>query len=214
MGRYRYDPERRVYTQHLPRWRIPTYEETKRREARTAARDAEMKEHEEMAREGLNKCMLIGNLGMDSELKFTQSGRALLRMRIATTERYGRQDGERQERTEWHTVIIWGNRAEALSKFLTKGQTVYIEGRLQTRQWEAQDGGKRSSTEIIANELRLLGGGQRGGSEGGGGYGGGSRGQGSGGYGGRSGQSGGSRSQSNGAPDFPADDFGDSDIPF
>ena len=70
-----------------------------------------------MAREGKNLVILIGNLGMDPELKFTQSGRALLRMRIATTERYGGgQGGERQERTEWHTVILWGNRAEALSK--------------------------------------------------------------------------------------------------
>lgn len=161
-----------------------------------------------MAAEGLNKVLLIGNLGMDPELKFTQGGQAVLRLRLATTERYGNKAGERQERTEWHTVIVWGNRAEALNKILHKGKTIYIEGRLQTRQWEDKDGGKRSTTEIVANQILLLGGprGEAGaeGGEGGGGYssgGGGGRGGGGGysggggggggGYGGRSGGSGG-----------------------
>ncbi|MCA9580068.1 MAG: single-stranded DNA-binding protein, partial [Myxococcales bacterium] len=126
-----------------------------------------------MASEGLNKVQLIGNLGMDPELKFTQSGRALLRIRLATTERYGRQDGERQERTEWHTVIVWGNRAEALSKFLRKGRTIYVEGRIQTRSWETDAGERRYSTEIIAQQLLLLGGGRGGESDQGGDHGGG-----------------------------------------
>ncbi len=111
--------------------------------------------------EGLNKVQLIGNLGMDPELKYVQSGQAVLRMRIATTERYQDKNKERQERTEWHTVTLWGNRAEALGKILQKGKTIYIEGRLQTRQWEDKDGGKRSTTEINASQVLLLGGGKR-----------------------------------------------------
>jgi single-strand DNA-binding protein len=112
--------------------------------------------------EGLNKVLLIGNLGVDPELKYTQGGQAVLRIRLATTERFAQQ-GERKERTEWHTVIVWGNRAEALSKYLHKGKTIYVEGRLQTRQWEDKDGGKRSATEVVANQILLLGGGQQGG---------------------------------------------------
>jgi single-strand DNA-binding protein len=111
-----------------------------------------------MAAEGLNKVLLIGNLGLDPELKYTQGGQAVLRLRLATTERYGNKAGERQERTEWHTVIVWGNRAEALNKILHKGRTIYVEGRLQTRQWEDKEGGKRSTTEIVAVQLLLLGG--------------------------------------------------------
>ena len=157
--------------------------------------------------------MLIGNLGVDPELKFTQSGKALLRMRLATTERFGTGEGQREERTEWHTVILWGNRAEALGKFLGKGHKLYIEGRLQTREWEAQDGGKRSTTEINAHEVLILGGGQRG--EGGGQQGGGYGGQGSRG----SSQRGAGQHREEKAPrskgnDFPPEDFGDDDIPF
>lgn len=178
-----------------------------------------------MATQGLNKVMLIGNLGMDPELKYTQGGAAILRMRLATTERYVTKGGEKQERTEWHTVIMWGNRAEALQKFLTKGQTVYIEGRIQTRPWEDKDGNKRSTTEIVANELLFLGGGRGGGGgaphgdEGGGSYGGGS--YGGGGAGGHGGGGGGGAPSGGGgggggrpADDFPPDDFGDDDIPF
>ncbi len=184
-----------------------------------------------MASQGLNKVMLIGNLGMDPELRYTQGGAAILRLRLATTERYVTRGGEKQERTEWHTVIMWGNRAEALNKYLGKGQTIYVEGRLQTRQWEDKDGNKRSTTEIVANEMLFLGGGRGGGGApsgdyegggggygggGGGGYGGGggggNRGGGSGGAGGGSGGGGGG----GGGPvdDFPPDDFGDDDIPF
>lgn len=108
--------------------------------------------------EGLNKAMLIGNLGMDPELKFTQGGQAVLRMRLATTESYVDRNKERQERTEWHTVIVWGNRAEALNKFLRKGRSICVEGRIQTRQWEDKDNNKRSSTEINATNIVLLGG--------------------------------------------------------
>lgn len=144
-----------------------------------------------MASEGLNKVMLIGNLGADPELKFTQGGQAVLSLRIATTERYVSKGGERQERTEWHSVVIWGNRAEALNKFLAKGRTIYVEGRLQTRSWDdKKDGSKRYKTEINATQILLLGGG-RGGGGGGEDFGGGEEGGGGGG-----GQRGGGERQS------------------
>lgn len=107
---------------------------------------------------GLNKAILVGNLGMDPELKFTQGGQAVLRMRIATTESYADRNGERKERTDWHTVIVWGKRAEALNKILTKGKTVWIEGRIETRSWEDKDGGKRCATEINARDVGIIGG--------------------------------------------------------
>lgn len=112
-----------------------------------------------MSAEGLNKVLLIGNLGMDPELKYTQTGQAVMRMRLATTERWG-DKGEKKERTEWHTVIVWGNRGEALSKILHKGRTIYVEGRIQTREWEDKEGAKKYSTEIVANQVLLLGGGK------------------------------------------------------
>jgi single-strand DNA-binding protein len=111
--------------------------------------------------EGLNKVMLIGNLGMDPELKQGASG-AVLRLRMATAERWIDKSGERQERTEWHTVIFFGNRAEGLAKHLEKGSRVYVEGRLQTREWE-KDGAKRYSTEVVGTQLLFLGGGREGG---------------------------------------------------
>ena len=113
-----------------------------------------------MAREGLNKVILIGNLGADPELSFTQSGQARLRLRLATTERFVTRAGEKQERTEWHNVIFWGKRAEALNKFLSKGQTVYIEGSIQYRQWDDKEGNKRYATDIRAQNLLFLGGGR------------------------------------------------------
>lgn len=162
--------------------------------------------------EGLNKAILIGNLGTDPELKYTQGGQAVLRLRLATTESYLNKARERQERTEWHTVVIWGNRAEALNKILSKGRSICVEGRIQTRQWDDKDGNKRSTTEINATNILLLGGGR--GGEGGGGGGGGGYGG-----GGRGGGGGGGRAPA-GASDFPedmpADEFGgsDDDIPF
>lgn len=166
-----------------------------------------------MAAEGLNKVMLIGNLGLDPELKYTHGGQAVLRLRLATTERYGSKGSERQERTEWHTVIVWGNRAEALNKILHKGRSIYVEGRLQTRQWEDKDGGKRSTTEIIANQILLLGGG-RGGAAEGGEQGGGRSGFGARGGSGPGGSEGGGEPSGGGGDDFGGDDFGGDDIPF
>jgi single-strand DNA-binding protein len=107
--------------------------------------------------EGLNKVQLIGNLGQDPELKFTQGGQSVLNIRMATTERYANKEGERQEKTEWHSVVLWGKRAEALSKFLKKGRTIYVEGRIQTRSYE-KDGVKRYATDINAQQILLLGG--------------------------------------------------------
>ncbi len=138
--------------------------------------------------EGLNKVILIGNLGMDPELKYTQGGGAVLRLRMATTETYVDKNKQRQERVEWHTVVVWGNRAEALNKILSKGRSIGVEGRLQTRQWEDKDGGKRSTTEVVATNVLLLGGGR---GEGGGSGAGGSGAGGSGGGGGGRGEGGG-----------------------
>ena len=107
--------------------------------------------------EGLNKVMLIGNLGRDPELRYTQGGQAVLNLRLATNESFQNRDGERQERTEWHGVIVWGKRGEALSKILSKGSQLCVEGRLQTRSWEDKQGQKRYMTEVVATNIILLG---------------------------------------------------------
>lgn len=167
--------------------------------------------------DGLNRAILVGNLGMDPELKFTQGGQAVLRIRLATTESYMNKAGERQERTEWHTVVVWGKRAESLNKILSKGRTIWVEGRIQTRSWEdKKDGSKRYATEINAQNIGLVGsgggaraggGGYEGGTPGGGYEGGGAPG---GGYeGGGAGAGGGG---AGGVPDF--DGGNDDDIPF
>lgn len=114
-----------------------------------------------MAEEGLNRVLLIGRLGKSPELRYTQSGQPILNLRLATTESYVDRDKERQERTEWHSVVMWGRRGEALDKFLDKGSKICVEGRLQTRSWEGKDGGKRYSTEVVATNIVLLGGGKR-----------------------------------------------------
>ncbi len=110
-----------------------------------------------MAEDGLNRVTLIGRLGQDPEVRFTQGGQAILNMRLATSESWKDESGERKERTEWHTVVMWGKRGEALGKFLAKGDRICIEGRLQTRSWEDKEGGKRATTEIVATNLVLLG---------------------------------------------------------
>lgn len=110
--------------------------------------------------EGLNRVMLIGNLGADPELKYTQGGQPVLRLRLATTESYVNRAGERQQRTDWHTVTVWGKRGEALNNILSKGRSICVEGRIQYRQWDDKDGNKRTSTEIVATNIVLLGGGR------------------------------------------------------
>jgi single-strand DNA-binding protein len=114
----------------------------------------------------VNKVILVGNLGADPELKYTPSNRPLCNLSIATNEVFKDKAGARQERTEWHRVTVWGEQAESCSKYLAKGRSVYIEGRLQTRSWDDKtDGKKRYSTDIVAERVVFLGGG--GGAEGG-----------------------------------------------
>lgn len=109
-----------------------------------------------MAR-GVNKVILIGNLGLDPEVRATPSGLSIANLRLATTDAWrDRQSGELQERTEWHRVALFGRLAEIAQQYLHKGSKVYVEGRLQTRKWQGQDGVERYTTEIVANELRLL----------------------------------------------------------
>ncbi|MGR8918084.1 MAG: single-stranded DNA-binding protein [Gammaproteobacteria bacterium] len=111
-----------------------------------------------MAR-GLNKVMLIGNLGADPEVRYTGSGSAVANVRLATAEAWrDRESGEQQERTEWHRVVFFGRLAEIVSEYLKKGSQVYVEGRLQTRKWQDRDGNDRYTTEIVANEMQMLGG--------------------------------------------------------
>ena len=106
----------------------------------------------------LNRVMLIGNLGADPELRHTPSGRPVATLRLATTEVWGGRDGApQQEQTEWHRVIAWGKLGEFCEKYLTQGKQVYIEGKLRTRSWQDRDGNKRSTTEIEAQSIVLLG---------------------------------------------------------
>jgi single-strand DNA-binding protein len=111
-----------------------------------------------MAR-GINKAILIGNLGKDPETRYTAGGSAVTNIRIATNETWkDKQTGEQQERTEWHAVVFFGRLAEIAAEYLRKGSTVYVEGRLQTRKWQDKDGQDRYTTEIVANEMQMLGG--------------------------------------------------------
>jgi single-strand DNA-binding protein len=107
--------------------------------------------------EGLNRVLLLGNLGADPELRMTNGGQAVLKMRLATSESYLDRNKVRQERTEWHNVVVWGRRAEALSKFLTKGSRLFVEGGLRTSSYEDRDGNKRYRTEVVASNIVLAG---------------------------------------------------------
>jgi single-strand DNA-binding protein len=113
----------------------------------------------------VNKVILVGNLGRDAELRYTPGGAAVATLNMATTEVWNDKQGQRQEKTEWHRVVLWGKSAESLSEYLTKGKQIYVEGRLQTRQWDDKDGNKRYTTEIRGDRIVLLssGGGGRGG---------------------------------------------------
>lgn len=191
--------------------------------------------------DGLNRVMLLGNLGADPELRSTNSGESVLRLRVATNERYLDRNKAWQDRTEWHSVTVWGKRAEALHRILSKGSNLFIEGSLRTSSYDDKEGIKRYKTEIVAKEIILTGGkggggGRAGGGDdfgggggGGGGFGGGGGGGSSGGgYGG--GRGGGSRGGGGagggaggggGGQEGPPDDFGggggfggDDDIPF
>ena len=120
-----------------------------------------------MAR-GINKVILIGNLGNDPETRYTAGGAAVANVSLATTDSWkDKETGEQQDRTEWHRLVFFGRLAEIVSEYLPKGSQIYVEGRLQTRKWQDKDGNDRYTTEIVANEMQMLGG--RGGSGGGGG---------------------------------------------
>lgn len=188
----------------------------------------------------VNKVILVGNLGADPEVRFTPGGQAVANFRMATTDSWtDRSSGQRQERTEWHRIVVWGKLGELCGEYLRKGRQCYVEGRLQTREWQDREGQKRYTTEIVANQVVFLGGrgdgggyggggggggfggqggggGGFGGGGGGGGYGGG-HGGGGGGYGG--GQGGGGGGYGGGSEGFGSDgggfpDDGDDDIPF
>ena len=122
-----------------------------------------------MAR-GINKVILVGNLGADPETRYMPSGGAVTNLRVATSDSWrDKQTGEQQERTEWHRVVLFNRLAEVAAEYLRKGSQVYLEGRIQTRKWQGQDGQDRYTTEIVANEMQMLGRAGGGGS-GGGGY--------------------------------------------
>jgi single-strand DNA-binding protein len=107
----------------------------------------------------VNKVILVGNLGRDAELRVTPGGAAVATLNLATTEVWNDRQGQRQEKTEWHRIVLWGKQAESLQEYLVKGKQIYVEGRLQTRQWDDKDGNKRYTTEIKADRVTLLGGG-------------------------------------------------------
>jgi len=104
----------------------------------------------------VNKVILIGRLGKDPEMRFTPNGRAVTNFTMATNEIWTDQNGERQERTEWHRIVTWGKLAENCAKLLSKGKQAYVEGRLQTRAWDDRDGNKRYTTEVVANAMQIL----------------------------------------------------------
>ena len=156
----------------------------------------------------VNKVILIGNLGRDPETRYTTGGDAVTNLRLATTETWKDKSGEKQEKTEWHTVVLFGRQAEIAGEYLKKGRSVYIEGRLQTRKYTDKEGVEKYSTEVVGDRMQLLG--SRDGASGGdaefsGGGGGARRESGSG--------SGGGSAKPSGAPKKNVDDF-DDDIPF
>ncbi|MBT8089026.1 MAG: single-stranded DNA-binding protein [Gammaproteobacteria bacterium] len=154
-----------------------------------------------MAR-GINKVIIVGNLGQDPETRYMPSGSAVTNFTVATNESWkDKQTGEQKDRTEWHRVAMFNRLAEIAAEYLRKGSQVYIEGKLRTRKWQGQDGNDRYTTEIIADEMQMLG--SRGDGGGGGNFGGGK-----GGKGGKGGSKGGS------APPQPGPDDFDDDIPF
>ena len=106
----------------------------------------------------LNKAMLIGNLGADPEIRYTQEGTPVATFNIATTEKWKGKDGQQQEQTEWHRIVAWRRLAEICGEYLHKGSKVYVEGKLQTRKWQDQNGNDRYTTEIVAKGLEMLGG--------------------------------------------------------
>jgi single-strand DNA-binding protein len=165
----------------------------------------------------VNKVILIGNLGRDPETRYTTGGDAICNLNIATSEQWKDTSGEKQEKTEWHRVVLFGRQAEIAGEYLKKGRSVYIEGRLQTRKYTDKDGVEKYSTEIVGDRMQLLGSREGGGGGGdvdfGSGSGGGGGGARAGGAGG-GGSSGGGAAKGGGAPKRSNPDDLDDDIPF
>lgn len=113
----------------------------------------------------VNRVMIMGNLGQDPELRYTQNQNAVVTLNVATTDVRNSADGQKQEITEWHRIVVWGKQAENCAKYLSKGRPVFIEGRLQTRAWEDKQGQKRYTTEIVAQNVQFLGGRDQGASQ-------------------------------------------------
>jgi single-strand DNA-binding protein len=121
------------------------------------ARSVDFRQNGRNVMAGVNKVILVGNLGSDPQVRYTPGGQAVANFNIATSERFNNKAGEKEERTEWHRIVAWGKLAEICQQYLKKGKQVYIEGRLQTRQWEDQQGQKRQTTEIVAQTMQMLG---------------------------------------------------------
>lgn len=149
---------------------------------------------------GVNKVILVGNLGRDPEVRYTKNGQAIASFSLATTERWTGKDGNKEDRTEWHRVVAWGKLGEICGEYLSKGKQVYIEGRLQTRDWEDKDGNKKSTTEVVASNMVMLSQAGGGGTQ-------------------QASAGGGHQASNNSSPESfsagdGADDFEDDDIPF
>jgi len=106
---------------------------------------------------GVNKVILVGNLGRDPEVRYIKDGTAVANLRLATSETWNDQNGQKQERTEWHRVVAWGKLAEIAKEYMSKGRQIYVEGKLQTRSWDDRDGNKRYTTEVKADQIIMLG---------------------------------------------------------
>jgi single-strand DNA-binding protein len=154
----------------------------------------------------VNRAILVGRLGRDPETRYTSGGQAVCNFTLATDETYKDRDGERQKRTEWHRIVVWGKQAEIAQQYLHKGSLIFVEGRIQTRQWDDREGQKRTTVEIVASNFRMLGG--RG--EGGGMAAGASAGAGAG-TGDMEPQAGAAAA---GAEEMPSTEISDEDIPF
>jgi single-strand DNA-binding protein len=115
-----------------------------------------------MAGSGVNKVILVGNLGRDPEVRYTPGGQAVANFTVATNDAWTDKAGQKQERTEWHRIVVWGKLAELCGEYLSKGRQVYIEGRLQTREWTNKEGAKQYTTEVVGNQVVFLSGGERG----------------------------------------------------
>src|SRR5450755_3631296 len=116
----------------------------------------------------VNKVILVGRLGRDPETRYTGGGQAVANFSLATDESYKDKSGERQKRTEWHKIVVWGKQAEIAQQYLKKGSLIFVEGRIQSREWQDKEGQKRTSFEIVANNFRMLGGREDGAGHGGG----------------------------------------------